>query len=711
MPRKRGGNGGPRVSPEAIERNRVSSRNRYHQNVDQARKVQAAYRQHKLETRPFIGWDSEGYDYFISHSNGTVEIGPQRTMLFGCSVPGRYITGLDLGTLEMLSLVLQVEDEFPDSFHVGFSFEYDVNQILKDLPWRMLAVLKITGKVRWNGFRISHIPHKMFTVSRNGVSATIYDVFGYFHCKYTTALDKYDVGSIEQRKTIARGKRARGTFTWAEIDEVVKYWSTEISLLPDLMEHIRTAAYNGGFRIAAWHGPGALASYGLRFNGVRAWMSKKLPGHVREAIRMAFAGGRFQAWQCGEYIGDVYTLDKNSAYVHAMALLPRLDNGKWVRSDVHKIHGPGDIARFGLYHILFDDAESDNGRSRRTAGYPDRPYPLFHRDKNGKLTWPSRVDGWFWSPEARLVAGMARAKFVGAIVYQDDGTYPFRWVEDTYETRRVLKDPDHYNPAEKAYKWSLAAYYGAFARRVGWDRRNRTAPRSHELAWAGYITSHCRAAIFEVAQYAYKMGGLISVDTDGVTATVPFPETLVSEGFGDRLGQWKMEHFSGVLYWQNGIYWLRDQDGTDWVDAKSRGVPHGVISIESAYSALAHASFVAPYIPAKIVINKTRYIGYRQALNQQFDRWRKWITEPYEISFGGTGKGAHFPVFCGKCKGGDMAMHVITHLPPKDMTSVPHKLPWLEAVPEDIEIGTIVTRDFIQAENDIFADSDLEDNL
>jgi hypothetical protein len=689
----------------------VASRGRYHKNRSHRLKGEKAYRERRFEERDFIGWDSEGYDCFISHPDGTVEIGPQRTMLFGCSVPGRYILDIELSTKEMLDCILSVEADFPDSFHVGFSFEYDVNQILRDLPWRMLAVLKITGKVRWNGYRISHIPHKIFTVSKDGIAATIYDCFGFFHCKYTTAIEKYAIGTADKLERIARGKGRRGHFTWADREEVLSYWTDEISLLPELMEQIRTAAYAGGFRISAWHGPGALAAFGLRYNGVRQYMSRNVPAYARVAIRSAFAGGRFQAWQCGEYYHDIYTLDKNSAYVHAMALLPRLDNGKWHRVDASSIRGTDDIARFGLYHIVFDATESDGGRERRSKGIPERPYPLFHRDTNGKLTWPGCVDGWYWSPEARNVAGSRYAKFVEAIIFDDDGSYPFGWVNDNYETRRLLKDPDHYNPAEKAYKWALAAYYGAFARRVGWDRRRRSAPRSHELAWAGYITSHCRADVWRVANYAYEKGGLVSVDTDGVTSTVPFPETLVNEGFGDLLGQWKMEHFSGILYWQNGIYWLRKKDSPDWVEAKSRGVPHGVISIDIARDALSRASFVRPYVPAEIVVWKSRYVGYRQALNQQFDRWRVWNREPYKITFGGTGKGTHVSPFCRKCRFGGDLMHVITHLPPSDIESEPHKLPWLEPIPEDMQMGVIVTRDFIMAENDIFSDNDLEDNL
>jgi hypothetical protein len=700
-----------RTSEAAIERDRKSSRERYYGRREYIRKQQNERKRSAFDTRPFVGWDSEGYDAFVVNSAGECWKLPQRTMLFMCS-EGDYVSGINVSTQEMLDLVLEVEARNPDVYHVGFSFEYDVNQMLQDLPWRMLAVLKFTGKVRWKGYRISHVPHKLIRITKNGVSATIYDCFGYFHTKYENALQKYGIGNDKQLREIASGKSKRGHFTYADLPEVTQYCATELALLPPLMECIREASYTGGYRISAWHGPGALASFALHANGANHLHSRRTHDVPSYAIRAAYAGGRFQAWQCGEYYGDVYTLDKNSAYVQAIAMLPRLDNGKWSRHNPRDIKGPDNIARFGLYHIVFNDRDTRAAKLRK-QGYPARPYPLFHRDSQGRLTWPDRVDGWYWSPEARLVAGDSRAEFTEAIVYGDDSTYPFRWVEDSYRVRLRYQDPEHYSPAEKAYKWALAAIYGAFARRVGWDRKTKRPPRSHELAWAGYITSHCRAAIYDVAAYAYSKGALISVDTDGVTATCSFPESIVPEGFGNQLGQWKQDHYTGVVYWQNGIYWLR-QDGK-WVEAKSRGVPKGRIPVEAATDALHNTSFTPGDMLARIETTRTRYVGYRQALNGQHAHWRLWETSPNILTMGGgSGKGLHFPGYCRKCRHGDAGwdMHVISHiLPPKfDPVSTPHKLPWLEDLPEDA-LANMDVRNFQLSDWDIVQDGDVEENL
>lgn len=686
--------GGPRVSDNAIRHDRVTSLARYHANSDQAKKVQKAYREHQFDNREFIGWDGEGYNAWCVSSAGVI-VAEHRYMLFGAS-NGDYITGISLDTADCLRLILDVERENDRAYHVGFAFEYDVNMILKDLPWRTLAVLREQGYCRWvdrktgEKFRIEHVPHKWLRVSCKGTSATIYDVFGFFHCSYLKALDKHEIGHPEKRGRISAGKSARGRFTYADIEAVTAYWADEISLLPPLMGEVRKAAYGGGYRISEWHGPGALATYLLRDMGVMKWHSKKnTPPEVKSATRYAYAGGRFTPSLCGLYLGTIYTADINSAYIYACSLLPRMDRGQWIRQPANSVD-PGNLARFGLYKIEFD-AGPERRANARKAYLPEPPYPLFHRDKTGVLRWPGRTQGWYWTPEAQLVANSPRARILEAWVWDDDGTYPFRFVNDAFARRLELQHQG--NPIEKTYKWALAAMYGAFARRVGWDKKTRKSPPSHELAWAGYITSWCRANVWEPAIDVYLRGkgrGLISIDTDGVTSTVPFsPETL-SNSVGENLGQWKLEEWTGILQWQNGIYWLRDSDGV-WKEPKSRGIPKGSIPFEVAYKALQGMDYSRkPYVHPSISIQRTRFIGYGQALRNQFSRWRNWFTEPVKILMGGNpmGKAFHFPMLCGACRaamagnkpaeGSLEGLHTITGTSPSCLESYPHKLPWLE---------------------------------
>lgn len=719
----------PRVSPEAVARDREKSRlraaakraaNREAENkritewkrenrerVNEDRRLRYGADMERFASRSFIGWDGEGY---------TDKAGDHHYMLFGCSMfPDSPLIGRSLGTRECLDYMLYVESVFPDAFHVGYAINYDVNMILRDLPARTLKHLSDYGVCHWQGYRIAYIPGKRFTMSRGKdserVSITIFDVFGFFLSKYVTALVKYDVATEAQLAHIVDGKDDRPRFTFEEIERVLLYWQDEISYMPKLMETLREMCYDNGLFITQWHGPGALASYILRKRGVRDWHSKDVPEGAQHAIQCGYAGGRFHPWRCGLYTRSVYTADINSAYIFACSLLPRLDNGTWEHI------GPDDIdrsniARFGIYRIAYE-GDPTAIRDNHQRGAFDEIYPLFHRDPYKRVSWPRKVEGWFWTPEATTVASNPRAEFLEAWIYHDDGTSPFRWVNEEYNKRLALQRAG--NSAEKTLKWALAAMYGAFARRVGWDRKNRTAPASFELAWAGFITSWCRAQVYKVGFECWRRGGLISIDTDGVTSSVPFDPAWFEHGIGEKLGQWKLEEFAGILYWQTGFYWLKHLDGT-WGTAKTRGVKRGTLNVEVALAAYEAANYnlsCGPVEHAKITKYGTRFITWKQALARGSlkSAWR-WEETKSETVMGMGGSMIHVPQFCKKCRTPDAdIMHVLTQVPSPSWINSAHYLPWQDA--EDM-----IPQEFFEIEEEIntykeevLDDMDLVDHL
>jgi hypothetical protein len=654
-----------------MERRKYEANNRTH--INEQRRLRYGADVEAFANRPFIFWDGEGY---------TTDDGSHHYMLFGCShYPDDPIVDPDLSTKACLDYILFVESQYPDAFHVGFAFDYDVNMILGDLESRHLKHLAEYGVTRWQGYRIAYIPGKMFRVTRGNerrgeekISATIFDVFGYFHSKYTTSLLKFNVANEAEIEAVTAGKSKRGNFTYEDIEYVKAYWKAEVSFGPMLMDKVRDACYDAGFFITQWHGPGALASYVLRKRGVKEWMSKDIPPEVQIATRYAYAGGRFQPWRCGLYCHSVYTADINSAYIYACSLLPNLATGRWrriVRGDVDR----SKLASFGLYHIRFD-AGFDKMRDNHRRGAFEEIHPLFHRDNRGNLFWPARTDGWYWTPEAKTVADNPDAEFLEAWIYDDDGTRPFGWVTEEFDKRLQLQHEG--NPAEKTFKWALAAMYGAFARTVGWDRKTRQAPRSHELAWAGFITSWCRAEMYKLAYHSWRHGGLISIDTDGVTSTVPFKDEWLDRGEGEKLGQWKLEEFTGVLYGQSGVYWLMDMSHK-WTTAKTRGIRRGSVQFSEAL-----AAYRGNWVIEK---TQTKFIGFKQALKLKgglAENWRRWEEVPVKTRIGRPSNGMHVPMWCIKCRAPKShQMHVITHLGPlSGIESFPHTLPWLEEQPE-----------------------------
>src|SRR5215469_3651652 len=288
-------------SPNRLARNRETQRlrNKRSNAERRTRQLNDLDKARELESKPFIGWDGEGYNAYRVGKTGEIEI-EHRYMLCGAST-GHYVSGISLHSQEIFELMLYVRREHPNAIHVAFSFEYDVNMMLRDLESRYIAVLKATGQVRWHGYTIKHVPHKKVSLTKDGITITIYDVFGFFHTSYLRALAKFSIGNKEQLARIAKGKAARGIFNYSDLADVIPYMMQELELLPLLMDDLRKACYDAGFYIKEWHGPGALASFALRRMGAHAWHGKDDPAIIQTARRLAYAGGRFQDWLCGIY--------------------------------------------------------------------------------------------------------------------------------------------------------------------------------------------------------------------------------------------------------------------------------------------------------------------------------------------------------------------------------------------------------------------------
>lgn len=577
--------------------------------------------------------------------------------LFGCTVapPIKYV---NLSTLDCLELIYKVGCEHRNAIHVSFSFGYDVNQIIKDLPLRALHVLRTYGKVRYMDYLIEHVPRKWFVVTKNRIQVKIFDTFLFFNSKLGTALRKYKIGTDEELDRIDKGKEERPNFSWLDIDFIEQYWNVENQLFKQLMDKLRDIIFGAGRFITSWHGPGALASYALRTNGVSAHMDKGIPEEINLCARYAMFGGRFQAFQAGFYEGPVYDRDINSAYAYAFSRLPSLANGKW-RFDPYPDREECKRVRLGLYHI----------RYRRKMSL--LPTPLPHRDKDGHVSYPSITEGWFHASEASLVCNDPNAEFLGAWIFEDDGQYPFAWIVDSFNQRLDMQIQG--NPCEKTIKWELAALYGQAAQRAGWENYNGPPPW-HQLEWAGCVTAECRSMLYTAASKARQ--SIVSMDTDGFISLSPV--NALPNGIGEGLGEWKCEEYTGILYLQNGIYWLRNGDG-EWMSPKSRGIPRKKLNFDEVINAIRQNR--------NLEVSQHMFIGYGLALRGQMEKWRKWVDVPRTITFGGGGKAQHVPTICPPCKNGQSwgsAMHPLFQVPPDEMHSVPYDLPWKNSTEEKV---------------------------
>jgi DNA polymerase type B, organellar and viral len=594
----------------------------------------------KQKDKPFIGWDGEG-----PRDAGYA--------LFGSS-DGDEICHPYLGTAECLDLILSREALVPDAIHVWFGSNYDVSMILKDIGWRGYSALKHWNRTVWKDYEIEHIPGKWLQIKAHGLTAKIFDIHSFFGSSYVKALTDMHCGTESERASMAADKARRSEFVWADIDSIRTYWRAELRLMSELCNILRDAFLDAGFDLRSWHGPGAIANLAMRKHHVFDAMSE-CPTKVRKAARRAFAGGRFEMFRGGRICTKIINPDIHSAYPFFATQLPNLAKGYWREG---KTYEPG---KFAVYHIRY-----------KSPPDPMRPFPLFRRLETGEVVWDNNVDGWYWAPEAELVADDEHAEFIESYVFEEDNPKdrPFAWLAEYYNIRKSYVKAG--SILEYVYKLIINSVYGQLAQRTGWDKKNRRAPRSHQLEWAGYITSACRATVWKVAKSCGD--SLISIDTDGIYATGGIGDL----DRGDNLGQWDVNEYDGGIFWQSGIYALETnlgypkELGYDWIKGKTRGIPKGKYQPQDLIDALDRGE--------SLKLRKNTFVGYGLALNGRRDELNSWTQDDVEIIFGGEGKRYHNARSCGSktCNGysHDFISRPTRFHPADTIMSFPHYLPW-----------------------------------
>lgn len=655
------------------------------------REYQRTKRIERNTVREFIAWDGEGIN---TYGPGR----PQSYVLFGAST-GDSITRRDGDTLsfnDCAELILSVGRTNPGAWHVGFAFDYDVNQIVRSLPYHYLRWLNKNGKVKYGPYHIAWRQGKSFRITKNTdghtETVTIFDCFSFFACSFVKALTEQlgNVDALRERIAfVSRGKQRRSEFTLEELDsEIVPYWSEELSLMVELMSHFRDILYSAGFPITSWHGPGAIANLLLKQNNIPDHMEVP-PDAVIEASQYAYAGGRFELYRVGRHPGPIYAADINSAYPDALTQLPSLKGGHWIHREIAKpatAFKHTDIKPFAIYRVLLD-----NPKYSTVPGFPAPPSPLFHRSKKGEMIYPWKVEGWYWGPEVMNLTHRAIAPYVTIFEMWDfipaTDTKPFAFIADMYVTRQQWKAEGR--PEQLALKLGMNSIYGKLAQRVGWEEIGG-APRYHQLEWAGWITSYVRAKLYRVM---YSLGpDVIAVETDGIYSGRNPTELGLTDS--RNLGEWSLTQYDEIIYLQSGTYFTRSAD--KWND-KYRGLDPDSICVDDAKSYFASLGIGDDPKWQQLVGHTTRYIGLASAINstrksgvipfrKRFGVWEQQT--PREIAVGVSAKRKHFPIACPECNAGippaEMSHRLgipNTHYDVKDgWKSQPHDLPWKDAI-------------------------------
>lgn len=633
----------------------------------QKKRLRQAQRNYKSKNRtaPFIGWDGEGMDLETIH----------RYTLLANSTGHHVSNQQGLTTRECLDFMTDPATlgETGESINVMFSGGYDANMILGDLSWGQVKHLCKHGKVRWENYRIKYRPGRFFKAYRLGdpyyneptkvrkggwnivSQCELFDVWGFFQHSFVSALNEWGVGDPELIEAIDAMKHRRGTFTAQEESEVLGYCLSECQMLVDLSDQLRRMCLRIGYVPKTWTGPGALAAAFYDKHRIRSHMDHTLADGTRQPIAdaslYAYFGGRIEPIQYGRHQGKVYAHDIVSAYPAGMVNLPCLAHGEWRKDD---------SSPFTVHHVKCR-AKVDDMRIVQ---------PLPHRTERGTVLFPGVTEGWYWTPEIEAAQRHADVEVQESWAWHQECEHqPFAPVSALFNARRDMKRRG--DPAQLSAKVLLNSLYGKQCQRLGGDKG---IPPYHQLEWAGFVTSSCRAAVYELAMS--NPSAVVSFETDGVYATEP----LTANGDGS-LGSWEVEEYDEIVYVTSGLYWLRK--GDQWI-TKFRGLDRGSLDLKDVLLAWQlNETFVSA--------SRTRFRGMFTSVPtpERWVSWCQWVTEdpPPQVRVYPKGKRVAYTD-----EDPSWGLQPTLALPARTLHSHPHKVPWRNGSYDDGEIRDMEDR-------------------
>lgn len=689
--------------------------------VDKTRKrtERAEERIERLHNQEVIVWDGEGMK--LSGDDKA-----QHYVLFGCSArPDSPLVirspKARLTFEEIADYCMDIVRDHPNAVHLGYYFKYDQNMIIWSLPWPAKQVLYSSGSCMISRGDTKYYVRcvfgktlRMTRIRPNGDKSSILieDFAPFFASSFVKAYETLFREPTDPRnwEIVKQGKADRAEMLYRDMAKVTRYWRAEIMALGELATEFRRIMFEADFMLSQWHGPGALANYIRRTQGLteHEWGGKEdnLPPAVHEAVKGAYYGGHFEQYKIGYVRGPIHSYDINSAYPSAFCEIPSLRKGGYWR----KV-GPvsGDTWRkrkdlrtsFGVFKVRWKDC-------RATRRLPLDIQPLPHRSSKGNISYPTETEGWYWAPEVLVAEILSRRtegkgfEILDGWVWEpaDDNEWPWEDLfSEMYKRRRTLKR--NKNPVQMAFKLALNSMYGKMAQRAGGKEE---APQSHTLCIAGYITSACRAKVMWLMQTC-PTDDVISVETDGIY-TLTAPDNVASKlPMSDELGEWEHTVYDEMVLLQSGVYLLKK--GGVWQPPKTRGIAasyflkdSGDTDISPILSHLAKCTAEVRW-PGMHFDGGESFIGLGTAIARCTKKTitGKYSTNPFKASDlhctwfkekktvdieCWAGKRRHVAIMCRACERGetpditwhDMVIHSDAMGSTGEAVSTPYALPW-----------------------------------
>jgi hypothetical protein len=385
--------------------------------------------------------------------------------------------------------------------------------------------------------------------------------------------DEYDI--------VIRGKADRGLVAdydeTSYYEEMARYNTLENDILSRVTQRLNEGFMNDAIPIALkrtdWYGPGRAAqtwmdmlharigdpqairsnrAHGPTLSGERqneygllnadAYLS--MPSWFYDAAQASYYGGWFEQMVHG-HVGDVWEYDINSAYPFIISTLPCLHTENGHTGSYTSGEGSGYPTHGNRYTLVYADITGSN------------PYIgcMPYRDRQGRISRPHHVKGWYWLHEvdaairAGLIDTVSTEKWVS---YKACACTPPFDPDDIGITRMYLQRlaMGKNSPGGKALKLVYNSAYGKTAQSIG-------APKYANPVYASLITAGCRTLILDaIATHPQRATGVTMVATDGIYFTSPHPNLPLDK---QRLGAWDETVKPNLTQLMPGVYW---DDGT-----------------------------------------------------------------------------------------------------------------------------------------------------
>lgn len=536
---------------------------------------------------PTLCLDGEGED----HPDGSHHY----TFLAASTPDGRFkasIDGVSLSTRQCLDFLLGLPRTYRK---VAFSFDYDMNMILKDLPPRYLYHLLTKKRVCWNGYKIMWLKRKQYCITKQGKgggSVCIWDMFGYFQRGFAKVLNDWQVGTLEERKAVSDMKGKRSGFSGVDNQLIWDYCLLECRLGATVFEKLLACVDAVDLKLMRYDGAGSVAAAMLRKHGVAAFKEPEADYSLPPEIALAaYYGGRFDLAEFGE-IGDSFEYDINSAYPHIARHLPCLLHAEWEYTKHPFLYGQ---LQPGIYHVSWS-------RAGRWAPFPYR--------KGSKIHYLASGAGWYHSSEINAVLAYGAYPVdvdSGYILRRNCSHTPMAFIDGYYHQRQLLEARG--DLAQMVLKLGLNSVYGKTAQNRG--SYSKKPPTYRSFIWAGMITAGARAMLTEAMNLAGADGVLVATDAIFSRLELPLP-------LGTELGQWKAKDAKGLFIVQNGVY---ETSGTKQA---TRG--YNPLDVDFEWSKAQLARGLTEF---DIPVRERKFVGLGDALptwppGQAFDHWRNW---------------------------------------------------------------------------------------